>query len=242
MDQVLRVEGLSVQYGMVPAVENIALTIGRGQIVSVIGPNGAGKSSTLNAIMGIQPSNATVQSKVWLNDAPLERLEVQERVQRGLSLVPEQRALFSTMTVQENLLLGAQLRAKDRSQDWLNQLDVVFELFPRLKERSSQLAGTMSGGERQMLALGRALMVKPQVLMLDEPSLGLAPLIVMEVLQAVSALTQSGVSVLLVEQNARAALKISDYAYVLENGRVSMQGGASDMLGDDRLVRAYLGC
>lgn len=238
---ILKVEDLHVLYGKVPAVSGISLNIDRGQIVSVIGPNGAGKSSALNAIMGIQPPNASVTGSVVLSGQEVERLTVESRVRSGLSLVPERRELFGTMTVMENLVLGGQSRKKVAKDRWLDELDFVFELFPRLKERAGQLAATMSGGERQMLALGRALMAKPKVLMLDEPSLGLAPLVVQEVLHAVAKLRDAGVSILLVEQNARAALQISDYAYVVEGGRISLEGDAAKLATDERVIQAYLG-
>lgn len=238
---ILKVEDLHVLYGKVPAVSGISLNIDRGQIVSVIGPNGAGKSSALNAIMGIQPPNASVAGTVVLSGQEVDRLTVESRVRSGLSLVPERRELFGTMTVMENLVLGGQSRKKVAKDRWLGELDVVFQLFPRLKERADQLAATMSGGERQMLALGRALMAKPKVLMLDEPSLGLAPLVVQEVLHAVVKLRDAGVSILLVEQNARAALQISDYAYVVEGGRISLEGDAAKLATDERVIQAYLG-
>ncbi len=238
---VLEVKRLCVTYGKVPAVVDVDLRVEAGQIVSVIGPNGAGKSSAMNAIMGIEPPAAGVDGAVYLAGQRVDSLTVEARVRCGLSLVPEQRALFSTMTVLDNLTIGAQSRKRIDGERWLDQLDVVFRLFPRLKERLTQAAGTMSGGERQMLALGRALMAKPRVLMLDEPSLGLAPLVVKEVLQAVATLREAGVSILLVEQNARAALQISDYAYVLEGGSVSLEGPARELACDDRLIHAYLG-
>ncbi|QRR35604.1 ABC transporter ATP-binding protein [Hydrogenophaga sp. YM1] len=238
---ILRIENLHVLYGKVPAVCGINLTIQPGKIVSVIGPNGAGKSSALNAVMGVQPPTASVDGGVWLEGVPVDRLTVESRVRSGLSLVPERRELFGTMTVMENLVLGGQSRKKVAKAHWLDELDFVFQLFPRLKERVDQLAATMSGGERQMLALGRALMAKPKVLMLDEPSLGLAPLVVQEVLNAVAKLRDAGVSILLVEQNARAALQISDYAYVVEGGRVSLEGDAPQLATDERVIQAYLG-
>lgn len=238
---ILKIEDLHVLYGKVPAVSGIGLSIDRGQIVSVIGPNGAGKSSALNAIMGIQPPNASVTGSVVLSGQEVDRLTVESRVRSGLSLVPERRELFGTMTVMENLVLGGQSRKKVAKDRWLDELEFVFELFPRLKERADQLAATMSGGERQMLALGRALMAKPKVLMLDEPSLGLAPLVVQEVLHAVAKLRDAGVSILLVEQNARAALQISDYAYVVEGGRISLEGDAAKLATDERVIQAYLG-
>ena len=238
---VLEVDGIQVFYGRVPAVNGVSLRLNAGEIVSVIGPNGAGKSSCLNAIMGVLPPHARARGAVRLNGQPIEHMRVEERVRARLSLVPEKRELFGSMSVLDNLTLGAQSRRRTEPKRWLAPLDHVYELFPRLRERSHQLAGTLSGGERQMLALGRALMGEPSVLMLDEPSLGLAPLVVREVLEVVRRLKGSRVSVLLVEQNARAALQISDHAYVLEGGAVCMEGPASLLQHDPRLINAYLG-
>lgn len=217
-DAILEVQGLSVRYGKVEALHDGKLTVGAGQIVSVIGPNGAGKSTLLNAIMGALPQIGHAKGLVRYLGEDVSALPIERRVSRGMCLVPEKRELFSTMAVEDNLVLGAYRRKKAGDRNFLDQLDHVFELFPRLKERRKQAAGTLSGGERQMLAVGRALMGKPQLLMLDEPSLGLAPLIVKEIFHIVSALRQTGVATLLIEQNARAALQISDYGYVLETG------------------------
>lgn len=241
MQPILEISSLGVRYGSVPAANDVSIKLGEGQIISMIGPNGAGKSSCLNAIMGTLPAYASSAGSVRLAGAEISDAKVEERVAAGLSLVPEKRELFGSMSVLDNLVLGAQGRKRRERSAWLDQLEHVYLLFPRLKERSGQMAGTLSGGERQMLALGRALMGKPKVLMLDEPSLGLAPLVVREVLGIVSRLKESNVSVLLIEQNARAALQISDYAYVLEGGEIRMHGHSREMQSDPRLVTAYLG-
>jgi branched-chain amino acid transport system ATP-binding protein len=233
----LEVEQLRVRYGKVEALHEINLRLERGSIATVIGPNGAGKSTLLNAIMGILPS----QGAIRYQGAAIERTSLEQRVLAGIGLVPETRELFTTMPVEDNLLLGGFRRVRlghARPQD---QLATVYELFPRLKERRTQLAGTLSGGERQMLAIGRALMAKPDLLMLDEPSLGLAPLIVKEILRIVSELRKTGISILLIEQNARAALQVADYGYVLETGQMSMQGPSAQLSGDPQVIQAYLG-
>jgi len=235
--KLLSVRGLSAAYGHIEAITDINLDIGEGQIVTVIGPNGAGKSTTLAALMGILPA----RGQVLFDGQDLSGCDIEQHVAHGIALVPETRALFSQMSVQDNLVLGGfRLRSSPR-QVHQEALDEVYELFPRLKERASQEAGTLSGGERQMLALGRALMGKPRLLMLDEPSLGLAPLIVRDIFRIIAELRQRGVSILLVEQNARAALRVADHAYVLELGRVAMEGPATELANDPRVIEAYLG-
>ena len=233
----LEVQDLRVNYGKVEAVHNVSLTVGAGQIVTVIGPNGAGKTTSLAAIMGLMNSSG----RIVFDGHAQRRANVEKRVIQGLALVPEKRDLFGEMSVEDNLLLGAFQRYRQGHRDQAKTMDEVFELFPRLKERRDQAAATMSGGERQMLAIGRALMGKPKLLMLDEPSLGLAPLIVREIFRIIAGLRERGVSILLVEQNARAALQVADYAYVLEMGAVAMEGKASDLADDPRVVEAYLG-
>ncbi|MBH1966091.1 ABC transporter ATP-binding protein [Ottowia thiooxydans] len=233
----LELQGFSVCYGPVEAVHQIALTVGEGEIVTVIGPNGAGKSTLLNAIMGLLPSSGTLN----LSGSKMARPSVEAMVAAGVGLVPEKRELFGEMSVEDNLLLGGFARWRRGQRDQKARMIEVFEMFPRLDERRAQMASTLSGGERQMLAIGRALMARPKLLMLDEPSLGLAPLIVREVLNIVSSLRRLGVSVLLVEQNARAALQVADRAYVLEMGAVALQGAASDLLHDRRVIETYLG-
>ena len=204
-----------------------------GGLVTVIGPNGAGKSTLLNAIMGVLPSRGAIR----FDGAALGAAGIEARVERGMALVPEKRELFATMTVADNLLLGG-FRFRRQAG---GELERVYALFPRLKERRAQQAGTLSGGERQMLAMGRALMAKPRLLMLDEPSLGLAPLIVRDIFRIIADLRATGVAILLVEQNARAALQVADRGYVLETGRVTLEGDAGALAGDARIVEMYLG-
>jgi len=236
-NNVLEVKNLSVAYGKVEAVSGVSLAVGEGKIVTVIGPNGAGKTTTLSAIMGLLPSRGEVAFDGSIEQVP----EVERMVVRGMNLVPEKRELFGSMSIEDNLLLGAFQRHRSGKRDHLETMEEVYTLFPRLKERRLQQAGTMSGGERQMLAVGRALMAKPKLLMLDEPSLGLAPLIVREIFRIIAELRRRGVSILLVEQNARAALQVADYAYVLENGGIKMHGEASALRDDPRVIESYLG-
>ncbi|KON81794.1 ABC transporter ATP-binding protein [Azoarcus sp. PA01] len=234
---VLEVRDLTVSYGKVEALSNANIKVGEGQIVTVIGPNGAGKTTMLSAIMGLLESRGKVDF-----DGTIEGVPVVERmVARGMNLVPEKRELFGEMTVEDNLVLGAFQRHRSGHRDHAQTMEEVYQLFPRLRERRTQLAGTLSGGERQMLAVGRALMAKPKLLMLDEPSLGLAPLIVREIFRIIGELRRRGVSILLVEQNARAALQVADYAYVLETGEIAMEGPARQLADDPRVIEAYLG-
>ena len=238
---VLEVNDLHVAYGKVEALHGASLQVGAGQIVTVIGPNGAGKSTMLNALAGAMPANGSMRGTVRLLGQDTAGVAVETRVARGMCLVPEKRELFASMTVEDNLLLGSYRRYKARESGYADQMAVVYELFPRLQERRKQQAGSLSGGERQMLALGRALMAKPQLLLLDEPSLGLAPLIVKEIFHIIVRLKQSGVAILLVEQNARAALQAADYAYVLETGEIALQGPAAELAHDPRVIDTYLG-
>jgi branched-chain amino acid transport system ATP-binding protein len=232
----LEVGDLHVSYGQVDAVRGVSLSLKHGQIVSVIGPNGAGKTTLLAAVMGLLPCKGLLQ----FEGEDLHGLDVEGRVERGLCLVPEKRELFGELSVLDNLMLGAYAR-RLRSDALKRQLQAVFERFPRLAERRSQRADTLSGGERQMLALGRALMSSPRLLMLDEPSLGLAPLIVRDILAIVRHLRDDGVSILLVEQNARAALETSDHGYVLETGDIALSGASPELAGDPRVQATYLG-
>ncbi len=232
----LQLRGLSVSYGKVQAVRNLALQVAAGSLVAVIGANGAGKTTLLGAIMGLLPS----RGQVLFDGHDLSRADTQARVEAGIGLVTEKRDLFGSMSVHDNLLLGA-FRRRDGRAARQRELERVYALFPRLKERQAQQAQTLSGGERQMLALGRALMGAPRLLMLDEPSLGLAPRIVREVLHAVAQLRDAGMSVLLIEQNARAALQVADFGYVLELGEVSMHGPARQLLHDPKVEATYLG-
>jgi branched-chain amino acid transport system ATP-binding protein len=236
MSALLAVEDLHVSYGKVEAVSGVSLDMQAGQIVTVIGPNGAGKTTLLAALMGLLPAKGGIRYQG--NDCT--GLLTEERVRAGICLVPERRELFTEMTVEDNLVLGAYTRWRDRAAV-ARDLDEVYARFPRLSERHTQLAGTLSGGERQMLALGRALMTKPRLLLLDEPSLGLAPLIVREIFRIVTALRDLGVSILLVEQNARAALETADFGYVLETGAIVHSGKAADLIHDPKVVESYLG-
>lgn len=233
----LEARGLTVAYGKAIVLHNVDIDVAEGSIVSLIGPNGAGKTSMLMALMGLlKPAG-----QVNYYGESLAPISVEDRVSRGLCLVPERRELFGDMTVRDNLALGGFSQWLQGRRDFDRPLADVFARFPRLKERLSKNASTLSGGERQMLALGRALMARPKLLMLDEPSLGLAPLMVREIFRIIADLRQSGVSMLLVEQNARAALEISDYAYVLENGAISLHGPATDVAGNSKIVDTYLG-
>jgi branched-chain amino acid transport system ATP-binding protein len=234
LSALLSIEGVGVAYGKAEAVRNASLAVQSGQIVTVIGPNGAGKTTLLMAAMGL----LSFTGRIAFDGVDLSDLEVEERVERGLCLVPEKRELFAELTVLDNLRLGAYLR---RDREVAADLADVLARFPRLDERRRQTAGTLSGGERQMLALGRALMMRPRLLMLDEPSLGLAPLIVREIFKAIASLRETGVSILLVEQNARAALQTADYGYILETGEIAGAGPAAELLADPALIATYLG-
>jgi branched-chain amino acid transport system ATP-binding protein len=232
----LQIERLHVAYGKVEAVRGVSVMMQAGQIVTVIGPNGAGKTTLLAAAAGLLRS----RGKLIYDGVDLEALDVEERVERGFCLVPESRELFGDMAVADNLLLGAYARRRNRSEV-RQSLQQIYARFPRLAERRKQKANTLSGGERQMLALGRALMAKPKLLLLDEPSLGLAPLMVREIFRIVASLRDLGVSILLVEQNARAALETAEYGYVLEMGEITHQGPAAALADDPRVVATYLG-
>jgi branched-chain amino acid transport system ATP-binding protein len=234
MTDALDVRDLNVAYGKVPAVRDVSLHVAPGSIVTVIGPNGAGKTTLLAAIAGLLPARGIVRcfgevASSW---------PVEERVRRGIVLVPERRELFGSMSVADNLRLGAFTRRGGQHKDALAD---VYRRFPRLDERRAQLAATLSGGERQMLALGRALMSAPRVLLLDEPSLGLAPLVVRDIFAIIAALRSTGVAILLVEQNARAALAIADYGYVLESGQIAVEGESASLAANPRVAAAYLG-
>ena len=237
MGALLQVKNLVAGYGKAIVLDGLSFDTQERSIVSVLGPNGAGKSTLLNSIGGVLKSSGTV----IFDGEDISQLGVEQRLMRGIALVPEKRELFGTMAVEENLLLGA-FRPRQLGQaNWRSGLEPVYELFPRLKERRKQRANTMSGGERQMLAVGRALMSQPKLLLLDEPSLGLAPLVVQEIMRSVSKLSVQGLTVLLVEQNARAALAISNYGHVLETGKFVAQGPARELMQDERLIATYLG-
>ncbi|MEX0732151.1 MAG: ABC transporter ATP-binding protein [Aquisalimonadaceae bacterium] len=237
MTQLLEVIELSAGYGKIDAVKGVDLKVAEGSLVSVVGPNGAGKSTMLNALMGLHSSTG----KILFKGKPIQNLSAEARLEQGLCLVSEKRELFATMSVEDNLQLGAFVRRRHKAAKIRVWMDDVFEWFPRLRERRRQLAGTLSGGERQMLAIGRALMSRPELLMLDEPSLGLAPLVVRDMFQIISGLRAAGVSILLVEQNARAALAASDRAYVLEIGSVLLEGPSEELVRDPRVIATYLG-
>ena len=233
----LDIQDLRAGYGKAEVLHGLNLQANKGQVITVIGPNGAGKSTLLNGLMGLLPT----QGALYYNGENISELTLEERVLMGIALVPEKRELFSTMTVEDNLELGGFRQMRLGNAQWRQRIDDVYSLFPRLKERRLQLAGTLSGGERQMLAVGRSLMSRPEVLMLDEPSLGLAPLIVKEIFSIIETLRQTGATIVLVEQNARAALAVADHGYVLQNGRIAMSGPPSELLADPALVSRYLG-
>lgn len=232
----LEIKNLNVYYGGIHALRGIDLEVTSGQIISLIGANGAGKSTTLKSIMGLVPK---AEGTVCWDGEDITKAETKEIVKAGIALCPEGRRVFPDLTVAENLTLGAYLR-KDK-EEIKKDRDWVYELFPRMKEREWQLAGTLSGGEQQMLAVGRALMTKPKLLMLDEPSLGLAPLVIKDIFSIIGQIKEAGVNVLLIEQNAKAALEISDYAYVMETGKITMSGKGKELLTDERVKKAYLG-
>lgn len=236
MTAMLEIGDLHVSYGQVDAVRGVSLNLEPREIISVIGPNGAGKTTLLAAAMGLLPSKGTLR----FEGEDLHGLDVEARVERGLCLVPEKRELFGELSVLDNLQLGA-FSKRLRSDALKRRLQSVYDRFPRLAERRAQRADTLSGGERQMLAVGRALMSAPRLLMLDEPSLGLAPLIVRDILTIVRKLRDDGVSILLVEQNARAALESSDHGYVLETGEIALSGASGDLASDPRVQATYLG-
>jgi branched-chain amino acid transport system ATP-binding protein len=234
MSALLSVADAHVAYGKVEAVRSVSLDVAGNEIVTIIGANGAGKTTLLNAVMGILP----LKGRVSFAGEDLTRCEIEDRVALGLSLVPEHRELFSTMNVEDNLELGA---FRITRAEAARAFERVYALFPRLKERRRQLAGTLSGGEQQMLAMGRALMGTPKLLMLDEPSLGLAPIIVADIFRTIGELRSAGVSVLLVEQNAQAALKVADRAYVMELGEFVLAGAASEIASNQQVAASYLG-
>ena len=236
MTAMLEIGDLHVSYGQVDAVRGVSLNLEHGQIISVIGPNGAGKTTLLAAAMGLLPCKGVLR----FEGEDLHGLDVEARVERGLCLVPEKRELFGELSVLDNLQLGA-FGSKLRSDALKKRLQSVYDRFPRLAERRAQRADTLSGGERQMLALGRALTSAPRLLMLDEPSLGLAPLVVQEILAIVRGLREEGVAILLVEQNARAALESSDHGHVLETGEIALSGASSALACDPRVQATYLG-
>ncbi len=232
----LRVENIDVCYGIIPAVREFTLTVGKGQIVTLVGANGAGKTTTLKAIMGVLFPR---EGAIYYADEDITRLPADKRVRKGIVLIPEGRHVFSKLSVRDNLTLGAYHRTdregvrKDRQR--------IYELFPVLRERESQFAGTLSGGEQQMLALGRGLMGHPDLLLLDEPSLGLAPIILEEIYEVIKEINKSGITILLVEQNISMAMKIADYTYVMETGKVRTEGKSEEVMKRENIMKAYLG-
>ncbi len=236
MMKMLEITDLHVYYGGIHAIKGINLKVSEGQIVSLIGANGAGKSTTLRTICGLKEAN---RGKILYNGKDITKLDTSEIVKNGITMVPEGRRVFSNLTVYENLLTGAYLR--NDKEEIKKDIEYIFGLFPRLQERINQRAGTLSGGEQQMLAIGRALMSRPKILLFDEPSLGLAPVVVKEVFKLIKQIHSQGVTIFLVEQNAFEALKLADYAYVLETGRIVLEGTGKDLLADERVKKAYLG-
>ena len=233
----LDIRDLHAGYGKAEVLHGINLHADQAQVITVIGPNGAGKTTLLNTLMGLLPT----RGQMFYRGEDISDCTLEERVMLGIALVPEKRELFSTMTVEDNLELGGFRQMRMGNLQWRQRMDDVYDIFPRLKERRLQQAGTLSGGERQMLAVGRAMMSRPDVLMLDEPSLGLAPLIVKEIFTIIETLRKTGVTIVLVEQNARAALAVADYGYVLEMGEVSLHGPAAELAQDSRVIDTYLG-
>ena len=234
MSELLKIEDLKVNYGGIEAVKGISLSVEEGQIVTLIGANGAGKSTTLRTISGLVKARS---GKITFAGEDITGLDPTSIVKKGITMAPEGRRIFPDMTVKENLRMGAYLRKDDLSADY----DLVYDLFPRLKEREWQLGGTLSGGEQQMLAVGRALMAKPKMMMMDEPSLGLAPIVVKGIFDIIRKINQQGVTILLIEQNANMALQAAHTAYVLETGRITMTGTGAELLADERIKEAYLG-
>ena len=232
----LKVTDLKVKYGMIEAIKGISFEVRDGEIVTMIGANGAGKTTTMHAISGLVKA---AEGSIMLDGTELTKTAPHKIVSMGLAQVPEGRRVFAQQTVEENLNLGAYLR-KDRD-GIANEMEEVFQLFPRLKERRTQLAGTLSGGEQQMLAMGRALMAKPSILLMDEPSMGLSPLLVSEIFRIIREINDKGTTILLVEQNAKRALAIADRAYVLEIGKITLEGSGEELANDERVQKAYLG-
>jgi branched-chain amino acid transport system ATP-binding protein len=235
----LEVRNINTYYGNIRALKDVSLAVDEGEIVTVIGANGAGKTTLLNTISGVLHASG---GELLMESQSITRLSTDKIVRLGISQVPERRQVFSTLNVLDNLLLGAYLRHSRESKEEIRKdLDFVFEIFPVLKERQGQMGGTLSGGEQQMLALGRGLMARPRILLLDEPSLGLAPLLVREIFRVAGELREHGTTILLVEQNARAALRLADRGYVMETGSVVLEGPSEELLADERVQEAYLG-
>ncbi len=237
MGEILKIDNLNVYYGSIHAIKDLSLYVKEGEIVTMIGANGAGKTTTMHAISGLLKSQS---GSITYDGRLISKMDAYKIVTLGLAQCPEGRRVFSGLTVQENLELGAYTR-KDGKAAVQSDFEMVFEMLPRLKERRNQLAGTLSGGEQQMLAMGRALMSKPKMLLLDEPSMGLSPLLVKEIFKTIVRVNENGVTVLLVEQNAKMALNIANRGYVIETGNITMEGKASDLANDSKVKQAYLG-
>lgn len=234
----LKVENLNVHYGVIQAIENVSLEVKDGEIVTLIGANGAGKTTILHTITGLK--KATSGSAMW-DDVSLLKEEPSKIISHGVAHVPEGRHVFVNMTVRENLEMGAYLFGRKEKDKVAERMEAVFQKFPRLKERQNQLAGTFSGGEQQMLAVGRALMADPRIILMDEPSMGLSPLLVQEIFNIIKEVNEQGITILLVEQNAKMALRIADRAYVLETGKIKLSGDAKELMRNDEVRKAYLG-
>ncbi|MCI9889068.1 ABC transporter ATP-binding protein [Micrococcales bacterium 31B] len=237
-DTIFEIEDMVVRYGAIEALHGISLRVREGELVTLIGANGAGKSTTMRAISGIRP---LTRGKVMFEGKDISTIPAHKRVQLGIIQSPEGRGVFPGMTVRENLEMGCYARTFKTKQELVSQLDHVLELFPRLKERINQVGGTMSGGEQQMVAIGRALMARPRLLLLDEPSMGLAPMVIQQIFKIIGEINRSGTTVLLVEQNAQQALRRSHRAYVLETGNITREGTGAELLSDDSVKQAYLG-
>jgi branched-chain amino acid transport system ATP-binding protein len=233
----LQLKGLRAGYGRAEVLHGIDLHADKGSVITVIGPNGAGKSTLLNTVMGILPGKGTIEFR----GQDISTLTLEERVMNGMALVPEKRELFSTMPVEDNLLLGGFRQMRLGNAQWRSKLDDVYSIFPRLQERRTQLAGTLSGGERQMLAVGRALMTDAPMLLLDEPSMGLSPVLVRDIFKIIKDINRAGKTILLVEQNANMSLHIAQRGYVLETGRIVLSGTGKELTGNPRVKEAYLG-
>ena len=235
----LRLEKVNAYYGRIQALRDVSLVVGRGEIVAVIGPNGAGKTTLMNTISGVVPARS---GKITFEGNAITNLSPEKIVRLGISQVPERRQVFASMSVLDNLTLGAYHRYRRDGKEAIERdIEFVFEIFPRLKQRLHQMAGTMSGGEQQMLALGRGWMAKPSLLLMDEPSLGLAPLLVKEIFRVSDELRERGTTILVVEQNARAALELADRAYVMESGQAVLEGMSEELAADERVQKTYLG-
>lgn len=234
----LKVENLNVHYGVIHALEDVSLTVNDGEIVTLIGANGAGKTTTLHTITGLKKATS---GRVTFDDVDLLKEDASKIITHGVAHVPEGRHIFIDMTVRENLEMGAYMYGRRQKALIEERMEDVFQKFPRLKERQNQLAGTFSGGEQQMLAVGRALMSNPKIILMDEPSMGLSPLLVQEVFDIIKEVNAQGITILLVEQNAKMALKVADRAYVLETGKIKLSGDAKELLRNDEVKKAYLG-